>query len=185
MKNYLLTVLLISTIIFSSCKEEQDPFLISKQNIGFLTDSTQVKDLKTIFVNDSISKFIGGDEFVGKINDIEIFDATGKLLLVLTPSQSLDSTAVIKTIKIVDDRFKTEKGLNTKSTFKDIRDNYKISSIQNSIRSVIVSADEINAFFIIDKEELPSNMRFDMSLKIEALQIPAEAKIKNFFLQWN
>ena len=184
MKKILFAILIV-VFITVSCEKEQDPFLISKQSIGFLTDSTQVKDLKTIFVNDSISKYIGGDEFVGNINDIEIFDNTGKLLLALTPSQSLDSTAVIKTIKVVDERYKTEKGLNTKSTFKDIRDNYKISSIQNSIRSVIVSTDEINAFFVIDKEELPANMRFDMSLKIEAIQIPAEAEIKNFFLKWN
>ena len=27
-------------------------------------------------------------------------------------------------------------------------------------------------------------MRFDMDLKIEAIQIPAEAKIKDFYLYW-
>ncbi len=181
-KTILLFIVLIS--FFNSCKKEIDPFLVSKQNIGLLNDSTQVKDLEAVFINDSIVKYIGGDEFTGNINDIEIFEKGGKLLLILTPSQSLDSTSTIKTIRIIDTRFKTSKGLNTASTFKDIKDSYKISSIQNTLRNLIVSTDEINAFFTINKKELPSNMRFDMGLKIEAIQVPDAAKIKDFYMLW-
>ena len=54
MKNLLFA--LIISILFFSCAKEQDPFLISKQNIGSLTDSTQVKDLKVVFSNDSIKR---------------------------------------------------------------------------------------------------------------------------------
>ena len=61
---------------------------------------------------------------------------------------------------------------------------HKISNIQNTLRNIIVSVGEINAYFTIDKNELPANMRFDMNLKIEAIQIPEEAKIKNFYLYW-
>lgn len=175
--------LIISGLI-SSCVKEQDPFSISKQNIGSLTDSTQVKDLKIVFSNDSIKKYIGGDEFTGKINDIEIFEKTGNLLLVLTPSQALDSTATIKTVRVIDNRYKTSKGLNPASTFKDIKDNYKISSIQNTLRNLIVSVDEENIYFTIEKTELPAEMRYDMNLKIEAIQIPEKAKIKNFMINW-
>lgn len=171
-------------LITISCEKEQDPFLISKQSIGFLTDSTQVKDLDLVFMNDSISKYIGGDEFTGNINDIEVFEKGGNLLLTLTPSEALDTTSTIKTIRVVDARYKTKLGLSTKSTFKDIVDNYKISSIQNTLRNLIVSVDGINAFFTIDKNELPAEMRYDMNLKIDAIQIPDIAKINNFYLQW-
>ena len=82
------------------------------------------------------------------------------------------------------ERFKTAKGLNTKSTFKSIKDNYKISSIQNTLRNIMISVNEMNVFFTIDKNELPSELRFDMNLKIEEVQIPDEAKIKGFFMQW-
>ena len=181
-KNIILLFAIIS--ICSSCKKEINPFLISKQNIGHLTDSTQVKDLQTVFINDSIYKYISGDEFTGNINDIEIYEKGGKQLLVLSPSQSLDSTSTIRTIKVVDYRFKTSKGLNPNSTFKDIKDNYTISNIQNTLRNIIVSVNEINAYFTIDKNELPANMRFDMNLKIEAIQIPEEAIIKDFYLYW-
>jgi len=181
-KTILLLIVMIS--FCSSCKKEINPFLISKQNIGHLTDSTQIKDLESVFVNDSIVKYVSGDEFTGNINDIEIYEKGGAPLLILSPSQSLDSTSTIRTVKIVDPRFTTAKGISQTSTFKDIINNYNISNIQNSLRNIIVSVNEINAFFTIDKNELPANMRFDMNLKIEAIQIPEEAKIKSFYLYW-
>ena len=182
-KTILLLIIIIS--IFTSCEKEINPFLISKQNIGHLTDSTQVKDLESVFINDSIVKYLSGDEFTGNVNDLEIYEKGGKLLLVLSPSQALDSTSTIRTVKVVDPRFVTVKGLSPNSTFKDINTNYKISNIQNSLRNIIISVNEINAYFTIDKNELPANMRFDMNLKIEAIQIPEEAKIKNFYLYWS
>ena len=180
-----MTVIIIG-VLFLSCEKNKaaDPFLVQPKSIGLLTDSTQVKDLENVFINDSIYKYIGGDEFTGSNNSIDVFDNEGKLLLSLTPFEALDSTSTIKNIRVVDDRFKTTKGLSKTSTFKDISSNYKISSIQNTLRNLIVSVDDINAYFTIDKKELPAEMRFDMSLKIEAIQIPESAKISNFFIQW-
>lgn len=179
-------IILIAVCIgIISCSTEADPFLISKQSIGLLTDSTQVKDLKAIFPNDSIAIYESDSEFVGSVNDINIYDSTGNISLVLSPTKALDSTALIKTIKVISENYVTNKGVNTLSTFKDIRENYEISKIQNSLKSVIISTKDINAFFVIDKEELPAALRFDMSLNIEGVQIPDEAKVKNFFLQWN
>lgn len=177
-------ILILSLILFTSCDKEQDPFLISKQNIGLLTDSTQVKDLEAIYAMDSIVKRIGGDEFTGAINDIEIFDKAGIHLLSLTPKQSLDSTSTIGTVKIMDERFKTSNGINSLSTFVDIKNNCNISSIQNTLRNVVIFVDDINAFFTIDKNELPSELQFDVAAKIEAIQIPEKAKIKYFMIGW-
>ena len=181
---YTILALILSITLLTSCNKKQDPFQIATNNIGNLNDSTQVRDLKMVFANDSIVTSVSGDEFTGSTNDILIFEKGGKQLLVLSPSQSLDSTATIKTVRIIDERYKTSKGLHTNSTFKTIRDNYKISSIQNTLRNVIVSMDDINAYVTIDKNELPAEMRFDMNLKIEAIHIPDDAKIKNFFIQW-
>lgn len=182
MKNLFILALLVTTLI--SCKKEVNPFSISKQSIGLLTDSTQVKDLETIYVNDSIVKRIGGDEFLGATNDIEIYDKKGNPLLILTPKQSLDSTATIGTIKVLDSRYKTDKGLSPASDFATIKNNYKISSIQNTINNVVVFVNELNGFFTIDKKELPAELRLDMNKKIEAIHIPDTAKIKYFMLGW-
>lgn len=172
-------------LFLSSCKKEQNPFEISKQHIGSLTDSTQVKDLETIYSNDSIVKIKSEDAFTSNTNNIEVFEKGGKLLLVLTPSQAMDSTAVIESIRVMDPRFSTDKKISSLSTFKDISSNYKISRIDNLINSVVVSVNEINAAFTIDKKELPSNLQFDRDLKIEAIHIPDQAKIKYFFLSWS
>lgn len=174
----------IAILLIASCSKAPDPNLISKQSIGLLTDSTQVRDLQLVFPNDSIVRLNEGNEFTGTNYDIEIYDKSGKKLLTLTPRQVLDSTSTIKSIQIIADRFITAKGLNSKSTFKTIKENYKISSIQNTLRNVVVSLNEINAFFTIDKNELPSELRFDMNLNIEAIQIPDEAKLKGFYMQW-
>lgn len=177
--------LIALTLILLSCNKEQNPFEISKQHIGLLTDSTQVKDLKNIYANDSIVKFISGDEFTGNINNIEIFEKGGKKLLTLTPKRALDSTATIGNVRILDERFKTNKNLTAISTFKDIQTNYKISRISNLINSIVIAIDDINTNITIDKKELPANLRFDMDLKFEATHIPDEAKIKYFFINWN
>lgn len=183
--NKTLLSLLIFTLLLASCKREQDPFQIGKQHIGLLTDSTQVKDIESLFSNDSVVKFIGGDEFVGIKNDIEVFEKGGKKLLVLTPGHALDSTAVIESVQIIDSRYKTDKNISVLSTFKDISSNYKISKIDNLINSVLVTVNELNASFAIDKKELPANLRFNMDMKFEAIHIPDDAKLKYFFLMWS
>lgn len=183
--NKSLLYLIIFTLVLTSCKKEQDPFQVSKQHIGLLTDSTQVKDLEALFVNDSIVNYIKGDEFIENKSDIEVFEKGGKKLLILSPKQVLDSTSTIGSVQIIDSRFKTDKNISTLSTFKDIQDNYTVSRINNLINSIVVSVDEINASFTIDKKELPANLRFDMNLKIEKSQIPDTAKIKYFFVHWN
>lgn len=188
MKSYykFILILLIVNALFTNCAmdNKQDPFEISKQHVGLLTDSTQVKDLKLVFPSDSIANAIKGDEFSSQNNDIHIYNKNGKELLILTPSEELDSTAVVKSVRIIDEAYKTNKNVSVNSTFKDIKDNYKISSINNLINSVVISVNEINGSFTIDKKELPANLRFDMTLKIEAVQIPDHAKIKYFMIHW-
>lgn len=185
MKNFLFA-LLISAMLLSSCSTDKaaDPFLIQKHQVGLLTDSTQVKDLEAVFLNDSVVRYIAGDEFTGSVNTIEIFEKGGNKLLDLTPKEALDSTSVITSVRIVDDRYNTEKKISKLSTFKDIKEAYKISKIDNLINSVVVSVNEINASFTIDKKELPASMRFDMEMTIEAIQIPEKAKIKYFIIHW-
>ncbi|GAA4280890.1 hypothetical protein [Gaetbulibacter aestuarii] len=177
--------IILIALVTISCKREQDPFEIGKHHVGLLTDSTQVKDLKAVFPNDSIVTHTGGDEFMGAKNDYYIFEKGGKKLLVLTPKNALDSTSVIENVQIIDPRYKTVSNITTQSTFRSIRSYYKISKINNMINTILVSVNELNATFSIDKKELPANLRFDMNLNIEETHIPDDAKIKYFFINWN
>lgn len=185
MKNTLLIVL-ICTLLVASCARNNppNPFAIAKNHIGLLTDSTQVKELDAIFSTDSVVRYIAGDEFIGSVNTIEIFEKGGKKLLDLSPSESLDSTSVISSIRIFDERYKTKQNISILSSFKDIKGAYKISKVDNLINVIVVSVNEINASFTIDKKELPASMRFDMDMTIDPLQIPEKAKVKYFMLHW-
>jgi hypothetical protein len=112
-----------------------------------------------------------------------VYEKGGKQLLTLTPRQQHDKNEKIKTIQVHDDRFKTEKGISLKSTFKDIRENYTIQSIYNTMNTVVIIVDG-NEHFTIDKKELPEDLRYDASLTIDAIQIPDAAKIKYFMINW-
>ncbi len=183
-KNSIAVLSLLLLIVSCNSEKNQDPFQITKQHVGSLTDSTKVSELELVFANDSVVKMNNTDGFTGENRDYEVYDKAGQKLLVLTPEKFKDSSATIKNIMVMDDRFKTDKNISKLSTFKDIQDNYNISKISNLIRTVVVSVDEINASFTIDKSELPANLRFDMDANIEAVQIPDNAKIKYFMLHW-
>lgn len=170
--------------LICSCNQEQDPFKITNHSIGLLSDSTQVKDLKIIFSNDSLANY-EGNAFTGLVNDIEVYGTDGKKLMTLSPRKHSDSTSFIQSVRVFDPRYKTDKNISVESTFKDIANNYKISRIDNLINTIVVSVNELNASFTIDKKELPANMRFDRTLNIEPTHIPDQAKIKYFFLNWN
>ena len=184
MKNTLFA--LICAFIITSCGKDksQNPFEVAKNHIGSLTDSTQVKQLDSIFSNDSIVRYISVDEFIGSVNTIEIFEKGGKKLLDLSPREALDSTSVISGINIIDSRYNTSKSISNLSTYKDISEAYKISKVDNLINVIVVSVNEINASFTIDKKELPASMRFDMDMTIDPIQIPGKAKIKYFMVHW-
>jgi hypothetical protein len=185
MKHHII-IMLLCAVIFIGCTKDSspNPFLIKKNNIGLLTDSTTVKDLDAIFANDSVVRYVAGDEFAGSINVIEIFEKGGKKLLDVSPREPLDSTSVISSVRIIDSRYKTEKDISVLSTFGEIQNAYKISKIDNLINAIVVSVNELNASFTIDKKELPASLRFDMSLSIDPIQIPEKAKIKYFMLHW-
>lgn len=184
-KQISLVVIIAASFTFCTPEKKQDPFEVGKHYIGLLTDSTQVMDLDLVFPNDSIVEFsVKGDEFTGQNNDIDIYSKQGDRLLSLSPREILDSTSTIESVQILSGKYKTKKNVSVLSTFKDINDNYKISKIDNLINTIVVSVNELNASFSIDKKELPANLRYDMNLNIEAVQIPDNAKIKYFILHW-
>ena len=182
MKKSLFLGLIIACL--ASCAEKENPFLIQKNQIGKLNKDITVKQLDSVFKNDSLVKRIGeGDYMQAGTDKYLIYEKGGKQLFTLTPRQQHDENEKIKTIQIHDPRFKTEKGVSLKSTFKDIRENYKIKYIHNTLNNLVITAvgDE---YFMIDKKELAEDLRYDMKLTIDAIQIPDDAKIKQFMINW-
>ena len=90
----------------------------------------------------------------------------------------------IKTVQVFDERYTTEEGINLNSTYKDITEAYEISRIETLISSIVIFVDDINAYFTIDRDELPGELRFNMDAKVTGAEIPNDAKIKYFMIGW-
>ncbi|WP_190809581.1 hypothetical protein [Flagellimonas sp. S3867] len=177
MRKTILIFSAFSLLCIYGCGEKDTSFLITENSVGPLSSETTVSELEQVFVNDSISK----DTAKQGSNKIEVYQKNGKHLLTLTSNS--DSIPTVENIRIFDTRYKTNKGIGLHSTFKDIQDNYSIKKIVTTINSIVILPKESNLYFTIDKEELPSNLRYTSS-KIEAVQIPPTSKIKYLMMGW-
>jgi hypothetical protein len=177
--------ILFLTGIFFSCEkmEENDRFLISKDRVGFLTKDLQVRQLDSVFQEDSIVAKNSRELFGGQ-NQITVYGKDGKAMLLLDPVQSFDSTSTIGNIRIIDGRYQTELGLGVNSSFKDIMSNYDISRIENTLDAAVVFIDKINAYVTFDKENLPGKFQNNTNMNIEVSDIPETAPIEYFWIGW-
>ena len=185
MRKSLLLSLFTITGLLTSCQNEQDPFLISATSIGPLTKDVRINQLDSIFAEDSIVKQVSNSELYRKSNEIEVYDSEGKKLLLIEPVQAFDSTSTVGFVQVLDPRYKTAKGLGKESTFKDIVENYNISRIENTLSAAVIFIDELNIYVTIDKKQLPVELRYDTQSRIQASQIPDDAKIKYFMIDWD
>lgn len=176
---------MISTLLFIQCTEEKDPYLIQNGQIGHLTKQMKMKQVDSIFVLDSIVPLSTIENTLGTQGEVEVFEKGGKKLLLLSPQNETDPNSVITNIQIFDERFKTDKGLNLNSTFADVKANYEVVGIQNAINSVVVFLKDSDIYITIDKKELPANLRYNYSAKVEVTQIPDAAKFKYLMLGWD
>jgi len=176
--------IVLSTLLFVQCAKKEDPFLIENGKIGMLTKSVQIKQIDSIFATDSIVKLNPKENVLGTQGEVLVFEKGGKKLILITPVEDYNPKSLVNHIQIFDERFKTSKGLSLKSNFKDIKNNYTIKNIQTTISSVIVTLKDCEVYLVYDKKELPEDLRYNPSLKIEASQIPDDAKIKYFMIGW-
>ncbi|SDG69559.1 hypothetical protein [Psychroflexus sediminis] len=171
------------SVILMGCSNSTSETLIAKNQLGLLRPSTQINEISSILEKDSIGEF-NLKSRINTTNEIEVFTKEGEVSLIIEPNYQGDSLVTISEIQILDPKYKTREGLTIQSDFKTIYENYKINNIQNTINSVILSIDEIGAYIVIDKKHLPSKLKFDSEIKIEANQIPGKAPFKYFWLRF-
>ncbi|GEQ87144.1 hypothetical protein ULMS_26520 [Patiriisocius marinistellae] len=184
MKKTIILGVLVS-LAFIQCDSKADKFAIGEGSLGAVTSETTVKQLDSIFTNDSIVALTPIKDAIGTQGEVELYEKGGKKLLLLSPDDENNPEATITNIRIFDERFKTDKGLSIKSTFKDVKDNYEIAGIQTSFDAVVLFLKDSDVYITIDKKELPENLRYDPSLTIETSQIPDSAKFKYFMIGWD
>lgn len=170
-------------LLFFNCQKE-NPYLIEKNKLGKLTNTSRLNEVKRIFSMDSVVKKKFNSRFKSQKQDIEIYTTGGELIAVLEPRINNDSTSTFKQVRLIGEVFKTSKGLGPASTFKDMYQHYTISNIQNAISNIIVSVDELGIYASINKKHLPSDLRYDLDLEIDATQIPDNAPFQYFWLSF-
>jgi len=181
-KKIFLTGLVI--FLFVQCAKERNPFLISNKAVGDLTIGMKIKQVDSIFAMDSIVRLSPRQNQSSPFGELEIYEKSGKKLLLISPENNYDPDALIENFQFFDDRYKTVKGLNINSTFKDIKENYEIANIETTLSTVLIFLKDSDLFINIDKKELPENFRYNPNLVIDVTNIPNEAKIKYFMLSW-
>ncbi len=174
-----------ASLLFVQCGKDSDPFVISNGTIGKLTKEVKIKQIDSIFAEDSIVKINSSPNALETQGEVEIYEKGGKKLLLLSPENENDANATITNIQVFDSRFKTDKGLNSASTFKDVKANYTVANIETTINAIVVFLNETDVYLTIDKKSLPEELRYNMDLKIEASQIPDEATFKYFMIGWD
>lgn len=178
-------LVILGALALHSCQEEKDPFLITETSIGNLTQEVQMKQIDSIFANDSIVKLNPIEGALGTQGEVEIYEKGGAKLLLISPADETDPNSKVSNVQFFDNRFKTEKGIHNESTFADVKANYEIASVENAINAVVVFLKDSNLYITIDKKELPENSRYNFSGTVEASQIPDAAKFKYFMMGWD
>ena len=180
---YLVLVVACFGVLFNCQGDNNTNFLIKDNQVGKLKKESLARDVDLIFEKDSVIQDTVKLNFGSGASKILVFEKGGKLLLSLTPNN--DSIPTIQNVQINDDRFSTDKGISKKSTFKDIKEHYKIKKIISSLNNVVVLIKDSDLYFTIDKSELPENLRYNANSKIEEVQIPDKAKIKYMMIGWD
>lgn len=186
MKN-IVKPLMVAVFALTLIQCSNNKFEIAKGKVGKLTPKTKVLELDKIFANDSIVKVLSegakGDNYFQDDDEYKIYEKGGKHLLTVIPKEQLDSTSTIKSIEIIDERYKTESGLNIESTFEEINAKNNISKVETSFSSATLFIDELNATIAIDKEQL--GLKGFTTQKVSLEQIPDLAKMKSFIVWFN
>jgi len=181
-----LIILFVFIVFIFGCKSEEqlekhNSYLVTKHQIGLINDSTQVKDLKAIFSNDSLISIKEDDSFIGGINPIRLYTKTGTPLLQVFPNDAHDSTATINYVHIQNPAYQTDRNISIKSYFIDIKSTYNISEIKNGMDYIEVYIDSLKSIFAFRKLKLLRD--FDFGTKVNRDQIPDSISI-DFFIKY-
>lgn len=175
----------VCIVAFVACNRTEDRFLITNYSVGLLRKSMLIKQLDSIFVNDSIVNTAFEGELRYASNErIMLFEKGGTQLLELTPGVNNNNEKVVESVLVLDPRFETEKGISLASTFKDIKDNYPDFDIEQTLSSVLIIVPDVNYFFTLDKSALKST-KFGLSSEITKDDISDDAKLSRITINWD
>lgn len=160
-----------------------DNFHISENRIGIFSKGMTISDVYNTIPKKQIKKTVGYSEFADDTyDDYEIYDSSGKKILVLTPRQNGNTNSKINRISILDKRFKTTEGIGLNSTFGELSKYYPTDKISPDMKHIVLDVEHINAWFSIKKTELLDGWWNGSG--IDKTKIPDHAKFDGITLWW-
>lgn len=178
--------LLMFSILFSliACNNVDKKFLITNQSVGVLQKNTPIQNLDSIYAKDSlVNTTFEGELRYASTERIVIFEKGGKELLEITPVLNTNNEKIVESVQILDPRFTTEKGVSLSSTYKDIKSKYPDFSIDQTLKSILITPKGENFYFTLDKSALKSN-RFGLSSEVGKDDIEEGAKLSRITITW-
>ncbi len=170
-------------LLFASCQTKTNDFIIKNKQVGKLTDTTTVAQMKQLYQNDSIVKKTHAESAFEPYDEYTIIDKeTKKVLMLVVPQKINDEQSLLKQIEIKSPEFKTEKGVGIFSDFGDFKKQHKIGHLDETFKYIVVFIDDLNATISISKDVVPLNAQNNAGVKIDETLIPDKAKIKGFIV---
>lgn len=178
---------LVLLLILSSCAKDNST-LIARNQLGYITQRTKFSDIEQILKRDSVvienATNPYGANISSTVKSIRVYDTSGQQTLLIKPAAGMDSLSAIKSIRVLTDKYKTKDGISLGSSYAEIKKHHDISNIQSSLKSVILTLKDINAFVSFDREVLPGDVRFDLDADIKKTMISDNAEINRFWLNF-
>lgn len=159
-------------------------FLVTENSVGIFKNGMTVEGVLNIVPKAQIKKVVDKDGYENSYDDYLYFDKSKIHLLTLTTTLQDNSQSKINRILILDKRFKTHKKIGLGSTYSELKKNYKITDIGSDLEHIVVTVEELNAWFTINKNQLLDNWWDENKKQIDSSKIPDAATFDTFVIWW-
>lgn len=177
-------LIILSLILVIACQSGKKEYTIRPNAVGLITDTTKVEQLRDLYPQDSIHQLSLNNQLASINKKYELYSKEGDKMLVLEPNGTAD-TSKIAQVEVISPKFKTKKGLNVNSTYKQVYENYKIASINRTMVNIIINLKNEDIYLAIDNKHLPENLQYDDKAVVKPTQIPDDAPLKYFWVNLN
>ena len=179
------SILVLFFIISCNTSKKDSKFLITKHQMGVLTDSTAVWQLNQLFPNDSIVVRLEEGAFVEAPDDsYYCYSKTGKLNFVAIVKIQGDSTSFFRKITVFNEKYTTEQGLNAKSYYIDIlKSKLKTNCDILPDRTVNLSLDSLRMVYQFNSKTIGEKW-IDADKDCSDLQLNDSIQATTFYLNW-
>ncbi len=158
---------------------------ITNNTFGVLTSENSIKDLLSKVPLAQIEQKKEQGEHTDDIyENYTVYSREHQPLFSVSPKGVGNKDERINRILVLNPLFRTEKGVNTLSTFGQIRKAYNLTRIEPDKENIVVIVDAIHGNFSISKKKLPDTWWNEKTKSVDASQIPDTTTIDNFILWW-